>query len=308
MKVGDKEVKSFTEPLEIKAEVADNISNPETGNPIKEGDSIPTWSLNEETGEWNFEGSAVLVKNANGKLEAQFEASHLSAWNIDFFTASCNTPLTVNFILTGSTIPTQYWVRLVSASGNYLSGLYTNRSWSSPVTISNNMVEVIPRNPNQQARIVVLKNRFGTAKDPNNIIAQTALFNPCSQGSITVTIPQTAPTFPTLAVDVNTLVYCQKKKNNVLYTGYFSVKEKTAPANTAQNVYMVDGAFSFTSLKEGVIYEISTVYEGKKYNTEFTVDKNNSILPVISGLYGNANYIPATNKLKIDLRFSTPEC
>lgn len=308
MKVGDKEVKSFTEPLEIKAEVADNISNPETGNPIKEGDSIPTWSLNEETGEWNFEGNAVLAKNANGKLEAQFEAAHLSAWNIDFYTGTCNNSLTVNFRLTGSTTPTQYWVRLVSATGGYLSGLYSNTSWSSPVTISNNMVEVIPRVPNQQARIVVLKNRSGSATDPNNIIAQTSLFNPCSQGSIIVTIPQAPPTSPILNVDVNTLVYCQKRKNNVLYTGYFSVREKTAAASTAQNYYMVNGALSIANLKEGVTYVISTVYEGKTYNTEFAVTKNSTTLPNISGLTGTATYVPATNKLKIDVRFSTPEC
>jgi hypothetical protein len=170
------------------------------------------------------------------------------------------------------------------------------------------MVEVIPRVPNQQARIVVLKNRSGSATDPNNIIAQTALFNPCSQGSIIVTIPQAPPTSPILNVDVNTLVYCQKRKNNVLYTGYFSVREKTAAANTAQNYYMVNGALSFANLKEGVTYVISTVYEGKTYNTEFAVTKNSTTLPNISGLTGTATYVPATNKLKIDVRFSTPEC
>lgn len=304
MKIGDKEVKSFTEPLEIKAEVADNISNPETGDPIKEGDSIPTWSLNEETGDWNFEGNAILVKNANGKLEAQFEAAHLSAWNIDFVATTCNNPLRVTFLLTGSTTPTQYPVWLVSPTGTKLSNLYS----SSSTNIFNGKVDVISRNPNLQARIVVMKNAYGSARNPNDILVQTALFNPCSQGSVTITIPQAPPTSPVLNVDVNTLVYCQKRKNNVLYTGYFSVREKSAPTNTIQNYYMVNGALSFANLKEGVTYVISTVYEGKTYNTEFAVTKNNTTLPNISGLTGTATYIPATNKLKIDVRFSTPEC
>ena len=50
------------------------------------------------------------------------------------------------------------------------------------------------------------------------------------------------------------------------------------------------------------------VYEGKTYNTEFAVTKNSTTLPNISGLTGTATYVPATNKLKIDVRFSTPEC
>jgi hypothetical protein len=71
---------------------------------------------------------------------------------------------------------------------------------------------------------------------------------------------------------------------------------------------ILNGALSFANLKEGVTYVISTVYEGKTYNTEFAVTKNSTTLPNISGLTGTATYVPATNKLKIDVRFSTPEC
>jgi hypothetical protein len=305
MKIGDNDITSFSKPVEIKSEISDNIINPETGNAVVEGDVIPIWSLQEETGEWVFGGNATIIKNASNKLEAKFEVNHLTAWNIDWYATPCKNKLNVTFNLTGSTTPTNYWVRLVDSKNNYLSGLYASNSWSSPVLISNNMMETIPKVPNQQVKIIVMKSR--SPASGSNIIAQTALFNPCSQGNITVTIPQPIPATPLFNIQFNSIVYCQKKKINVLHNGYFSIREKTLPTNTATNFFVSSGKAKL-SLKEGVVYVFTTVYEGKTYSSEFSATKSNAVLPNITNLSGTATYTSSTNTLTVDVRFSTPDC
>ena len=85
MYVGDSEVKEFSEPIEVSIGVNPNTMDPETEQMVKEGDRIPVWSLNDDTGQWQEEGEAVVSTDDNGELVASFEVTHLSWWNIDWF-------------------------------------------------------------------------------------------------------------------------------------------------------------------------------------------------------------------------------
>ena len=81
------------------------LINPETGNPVVEGDKIPLWSMDSETAVWKLEKTAVIKKNANGQLYLSEEINHLSHWNWDWFMNSCNLGVTIkwegNFIPMG---------------------------------------------------------------------------------------------------------------------------------------------------------------------------------------------------------------
>ncbi len=63
---GTKEVKTFTKPVSIDMEVNPAMINPNTNATIKAGETIPMWSLNEETGQWKAEGNATFAINTAG--------------------------------------------------------------------------------------------------------------------------------------------------------------------------------------------------------------------------------------------------
>lgn len=87
MTAGGKEVKSFSEPLDVVMEVSPNIqrvvNETDPPRPTKAGDMLPVWSMNDSTGEWMPETVAVIEADpATGKLKANFKQPHLSWWNM----------------------------------------------------------------------------------------------------------------------------------------------------------------------------------------------------------------------------------
>ncbi|MEQ8702337.1 MAG: hypothetical protein RIC19_00395 [Phaeodactylibacter sp.] len=89
MFVGNDEVTDFSEPVEVEVGINPETIDPETGQQVKEGDIIPIWSLDDNTGQWKHEGEAMVEKDADGNLTATMQITHLSWWNFDYFYNSC---------------------------------------------------------------------------------------------------------------------------------------------------------------------------------------------------------------------------
>ncbi len=53
------------------------------GSPINLGDTIPLWSLNEQTGDWVQEGSGIVVDAGGGTRALEAVVTHFSWWNVD---------------------------------------------------------------------------------------------------------------------------------------------------------------------------------------------------------------------------------
>lgn len=77
MTVDNQKVKEFTKPVATEIELTKGQDNPFTGKALVAGDKIPTWSRNDETGQWKEEGEATVVQKGN-VLVAQFDVKHLS--------------------------------------------------------------------------------------------------------------------------------------------------------------------------------------------------------------------------------------
>ncbi len=118
MTVGGQEVKTFDQPVEVCIELQDDLVNPETGQVMQAGEKIPVWSLNDETGEWEYEGDANVQLMPNGKLAAVFMQTHLSWWNLDwFYTQRCRTRVNFASSLTRQTA-SRYFVFEFTAYDN----------------------------------------------------------------------------------------------------------------------------------------------------------------------------------------------
>lgn len=99
MFVGNDEVTDFSEPVEVEVGINPQTIDPNSGQPVAEGDIIPYWSLDDNTGQWRREGEAVVTKNADGTLSATMEITHLSWWNFDYRVNVCtrNEPVRLFF-------------------------------------------------------------------------------------------------------------------------------------------------------------------------------------------------------------------
>lgn len=60
------------------------LINPETNQPIKDGDTIPVWSHSESNGLWQKELTGKFKKLADGNFEVTYTVNHLSYWNLDW--------------------------------------------------------------------------------------------------------------------------------------------------------------------------------------------------------------------------------
>lgn len=109
--------------------------NPETGQAIKDGDTIPVWSHDEKSGIWQLEQTGTFKQNAEGNFDVTYEVNHLSFWNLDWhYSAVCSPILPIRFTKDFTTSPSVNLNIDISGYGLYktiglnkssdLSGLY----------------------------------------------------------------------------------------------------------------------------------------------------------------------------------------
>ena len=77
--------KTFSQPLVITMQIPGRTINPNTRKPIANGDQVPIWSYDINTGAWTFEQRGTAVgPNANGNFTVSLQSNHLTPFNIDW--------------------------------------------------------------------------------------------------------------------------------------------------------------------------------------------------------------------------------
>jgi hypothetical protein len=90
MKAGSKEVKTFSQPVEVTMEISDSLINPDTELPYQAGEKLAVLSLSKGTNIWVNESEATIVKNnTSGKLEVTMQVNHLSKWTTSLIKKKC---------------------------------------------------------------------------------------------------------------------------------------------------------------------------------------------------------------------------
>lgn len=89
-----REGEQFDGNIDIRIDVPAGTENFEDGGTISEGDMVPLYSFDEDTGEWSFEGrSAARVSSSTSSSNAKragmtnvaFQTNHLTYYNLDYF-------------------------------------------------------------------------------------------------------------------------------------------------------------------------------------------------------------------------------
>lgn len=334
MMAGSTEVKHFSNPIVINMEINDNTTNFVTGSNIQAGDTIPWWSLNEDTGRWTNEGTATVGSEVNGQLSKStysithaiggkatvtLKPTHLSAFNLDWSWAvagasygTCNAPLKVTLHV-GAGNSGVYDVALVTTNNQYLAALHGEYIYDGDVV-------TFPNTP-QIAHAKVVISTFNLYLNPRlPIIAETAPFNPCTQGAIDLTVgAATASSYVNVSLNVDG--HCSDKNISTLPSGWFILKDVTAIAagqSGEVDAYVYKGVLK--SAQGAKITNTNGNYSmqliaGHQYLLEawnskvwyqsapFTVSKTNFSLQ--SGDFSGAGvYDGASNTLKITSTFS----
>ncbi|SFH34871.1 hypothetical protein [Pedobacter insulae] len=292
---GNKEVKGFSKPIVVEMEVSNTLINPNTGAVVKENETIPLWSLNEETGQWTLEGTTTFVKNNAGKLVAKMNVSHLSYWNFDWYYGTCGNNGGTLTIKAPKFSNSQYYkLYVVTANGgktNYPGSIYLANGTETKKTLLN-----LPSG----------KGKFVLYDNSNKLIAESQEYaNLCGQ-STTLTIPEGTP--PDIVdVSLNIQVKCSSKKIATGLNAFVYVSKANGNWYDYTYLYLQNGKAT-AKFENGTTYFIEAYMAGRWYTTQVKFDKNNFVLPAGKDITGKAVYDAATNKLNIEGLFVSTNC
>ncbi|MEJ2883488.1 hypothetical protein [Pedobacter sp. GR22-6] len=286
MYAGGTEVKNFSKPIEVSMGVSPEVTNPETGTVVKAGDQVPVWSLDDKTGQWKYESEATIVKDAQGNLTASFSATHLSYWNLDWYSTFCPNTTTITYSMPGY-VTEQYQVELVSSNG-YVSYSYPTLTDGA---------KYVQRLPTGNFKIVV-RNPIN-----NVIIVETPSFNGCG-GNVTVNFPAKND-LDIVNVAINLQGTCPNKPLNTNIDSHALVYEKGKPRSQGTTVYVKLGKLNL-QLKNNTEYVVEAQYGDAWKTANIAFKKQDFSFP--GTVSGTATYDQGTNTVNVLAQFRLPDC
>lgn len=309
-------VSKFSKPLPVSFELQSTLTNFITGKTIAVGDTIPLWSMNQNTGQWKLEGKATVAKNTAGNLAANFTISHLTVYDLDWwFTGNgayntCQNKLTINLhpSTTGYFTGEQYRVQLETATGDRLLDIKDIDPRFDNLSLN---VDSLPQV--SSAKITV----YNTDTTPWTIVGSSSSFSPCGTGSIDVNF--TAPPAADIVnATFNISAKCTNKDVVAYPTGWIYFYDLTAGRTV--NAYFSNGQIYNQSAPSnktaqfinGHKYYFATTYSGTNYQSgTFILDKSNIVIPAPQagvGFSGGAVYNATTNTIAVTAAFTLTNC
>lgn len=106
-------VRDFEPPIDLTFQVSAETLNPDTGNKVQSGETIPVWSYDELEGLWKAEGDAEVgaFNEDSNTFTVTKQISHLSYYNLDYRAARCDVEFTVRDSVTENYRPRVLFVR-----------------------------------------------------------------------------------------------------------------------------------------------------------------------------------------------------
>jgi len=138
--------------------------------------------------------------------------------------------------------------------------------------------------------------------DPTSKIAESIYFNPCTKGTIDITINPAGP--PDMVnIILNVQARCTNRKVVANVGAWMYLYKLNAGWWDWKIIYVNRGVANF-QLENGATYFVATYYNGNYFATTGTFNKNNITFPAQNGLTGTATYNGATNTITAYLTFA----
>lgn len=248
--------------VRMEAVVSPETYNPETRGPVAAGDEVPVWSYDENTGEWTEEGSTTM-QLVNGELVADFQLTHLSYYNFDWFYGDyCyqgaafqfvpDSPITGCFLMQGSMYRQD--------DNTYLMDVYFWICPGEPVYTS-----YAPSG-------IPVKIVWGEGSYPGIEVApssQPTLINDlCGSSPIQVDLVYDPGSATTITIDVE--AHCASEPN-VIIRPSFSAWYRAINGWNWMPVTMDNGFAEIMGVEVGETYMVGIYYDNQWFETEVVV-------------------------------------
>lgn len=116
--LGGTAIKTISQPIVAKIVLDSSTLNPTTNTNIKVGDSIETWSSDQKTNVWTYEGKTIIFRDpATNKMSTNILITHFSVWATCYSSNLCTSLFTINYTTTDSATTT-FFFEIVSQTGN----------------------------------------------------------------------------------------------------------------------------------------------------------------------------------------------
>jgi len=272
MHVDGTEVKQFSKPVNVTMELNSETQNPDTDYaPIAEGDVIPVWSRDDQTGQWTQEGDVTVSRNANtGTLEARLQIEHLSFWNLDWWWwRSCTSTLTVTSNLNRFRGMSRYYFELINAR----NGRVMRRGFNTFFNSQRMVFWRAPQGVNFKLRIYS-GNRWW---DRGQMIAESNTFSSCGNGSINVQLPVEN------MIQITAIGRCSNFQDTELrptlglwYMRTFTWRGRQFKYRSyLGRMYNGNLVLNGNMINVNQTYEFRTFYDRRWFNKEFTLGSSN---------------------------------
>ncbi len=274
MEVDGVAVKTFSTPITVTIDIDANTINPNTQQPIQAGEIIPVWSYNEANDEWTYETDGNVIQGASG-LQLTYQSTHLSWWNLDWFTNRCCSSdcadLQISMPGWGPGEKKLVKLRVVNEGTNQPVSSWANTS----VEIFDGYTTRFQYASNSPVNIQVLD--YST----NQILAQTGAVNLCS-GTIPLTVTLPKPTFLTFKITG----VCANKPNIQIRPSFW-VYFRPAGSNLDYTTLgqVVNGQGSTSGLQINQTYDFRAYFNNTTIDTTVTINTNNYDIQLELGEY-----------------------
>jgi len=270
MAVGATEVKTFTKPVTLHMSVNPNQINPAAGANFAAGQTIPVWSYQIATGQWSYEQVATITDDGSGGLEAAFQTSHLTYYNLAVMENICNSSSVV--FNTGLSSPESFLIDIFAANDPNIpvvAGFLVQVGNGETVTFDNvptgNLTVKVYRNTaaNSQSNF--------TIRDGNPVgVYSGALCG--NTPTISLNIPVLTP------ITFNIQGQCPNSSTNPIVRPTVDVWYRATGSNAAYQLLgqVQQGYFQTTNLTLNSTYDFKVIWGGNKvFLKTRTVDSTN---------------------------------
>ncbi|AUC84989.1 hypothetical protein CW731_06670 [Polaribacter sp. ALD11] len=110
MDIDGADVKEFTKPIDVTIQISATANNPFTNKTVKLGDTLPVYTIEEDSTEWTYHGLGTLVAGANTEsFSISFQTTHLSSYSvIEFVDLGCDSIIDYNYDITAENLPEDF--------------------------------------------------------------------------------------------------------------------------------------------------------------------------------------------------------
>ncbi len=192
-------IKKFSVPLRISLEVNSAIVNPVTDKNLVDKDKLLLFSYDTETGIWKIEGDEQVEKNqSTGRLEVNFDVSHLTYWIVGWKRDICRTGPSYTIKSDFKDLDIIYYSQLVDAKTNQLIRDFY-------ISLNNGAIagmNLIPKvTENVKLRIFDYNNYYGG--DSKNYLVESAPLPLCGINNLVLDVSKlTRPKYVELDIKV----------------------------------------------------------------------------------------------------------